>query len=72
MDIKTRKIDLNEYLKKISQTPNDIVERVCIINTETGEIFPTNEKNALADFERISRAQGCNYSLFMPKICKIR
>ncbi len=62
----SKQIDIKEYMKKLEKTNSNIIEQVCIINTDTGEFFPTNERNALSDFERISRKRNGDWSIFYP------
>ena len=40
-------------------------DQICIINNETGEVYPSNAMTALRDFERISKGKK-NFSLIFP------
>ncbi len=65
MNTVSKKIEINDYLKKIEKR-NKVIQEVLVVNTQTNEAFPTNEVNAFADFERLTKKYGIDCSLYVP------
>ncbi len=65
MNTVSKKDYVKEYMKNLEKKDN-VIPQVLIVNTETDEIFPTNERKALADFERLSKKYKGDWSLFYP------
>ena len=61
----SKKDYFKEYMKSL-ENKGSVIPQVLIVNTETDEIFPTNERKALADFEHLSRKHKGDWSLFYP------